>query len=169
VLPTLPTAHRYAWIHAFLARQDGSGIVYCLTSRDERLADFLSGRGLAVASYSGDTDPERRQGVEQSLKDGDLRAVISTSALGMGYDKPDLAFVVHLGMPASPIAYYQQVGRAGRAIDKAEAVLAPGPEDPSIWSWFDSTAFHPANRPRRCWPRWPPRVPRCLCLLSRRR
>jgi len=64
----------------------------------------------------------------------------------MGYDKPDLAFVVHLGMPASPIAYYQQVGRAGRAIDKAEAVLAPGPEDPSIWSWFDSTAFPPREQ-----------------------
>jgi ATP-dependent DNA helicase RecQ len=147
VLPTLPTAHRYAWIHDFLARQNGSGIVYCLTKAEtDRLADFLSGRGLAVASYSGDTDGERRQDVEASLRDGALRAVIATSALGMGYDKPDLAFVVHLGMPSSPIAYYQQVGRAGRAIDKAVAVLAPGPEDPSIWSWFDSTAFPPREQ-----------------------
>ena len=66
---------------------------------------------------------------------------MATSALGMGFDKPDLGFVVHLGAPSSPIAYYQQVGRAGRATDSAEVVLLPGPEDADIWRYFASVAF----------------------------
>ena len=61
---------------------------------------------------------------------------MATSALGMGYDKPDLAFCLHLGSPASPVAYYQQVGRAGRALDDATAVLVPSEADERIWDYF---------------------------------
>ena len=70
-----------------------------------------------------------------------MKALIATSALGMGFDKPDLGFVVHLGAPSSPIAYYQQVGRAGRATERAEVILLPGHEDADIWRYFGSLAF----------------------------
>ena len=143
-LPT--TAARLAWLAEELADETGAGIVYCLTVAEvERVAAFLASQGLAVAAYSGDTAPEARERIEADLAANRLRAVVATSALGMGYDKPDLAFVVHLGSPSSPIAYYQQVGRAGRAIDSARAVLLPAAEDSAIWAYFDSTAFPPRD------------------------
>ena len=143
-LPT--TAERLAWLATELATEPGSGIVYCLTVAEvERVAAFLASRGLAVAAYSGSTDPEERERIEADLAANRLRAVVATSALGMGYDKPDLAFVAHLGSPSSPIAYYQQVGRAGRAITSARAVLLPASEDAAIWAYFDSTAFPPPD------------------------
>jgi ATP-dependent DNA helicase RecQ len=143
-LPT--TAERLAWLAAALEAEAGSGIVYCLTVAEvERVATFLAGQGLAVAAYSGDTPPDERERVEADLAANRLRAVVATSALGMGYDKPDLAFVAHLGSPSSPIAYYQQVGRAGRAIDSARAVLLPAAEDSAIWAYFDATAFPPRD------------------------
>ena len=142
---TLPTtAERLAWLAAELEVSSGSGIVYCLTVAEvERVAGFLASQGLAVAAYSGDTPPDDRERIEADLAADRLRAVVATSALGMGYDKPDLAFVAHLGSPSSPIAYYQQVGRAGRAITSARAVLLPAAEDSAIWAYFDSTAFPP--------------------------
>ena len=66
----------------------------------------------------------------------------------MRFDKPDLGFVVHLGAPASPIAYYQQVGRAGRAVERAQVVLLPGAEDEAVWRWFASLAFPPEEQVR---------------------
>jgi ATP-dependent DNA helicase RecQ len=143
-LPT--TAERLAWLAAELEAEEGAGIVYCLTVAEvERVAAFLASQGLAVAAYSGDTPPAERERVEADLAANRLRAVVATSALGMGYDKPDLAFVAHLGSPSSPIAYYQQVGRAGRAIERARAVLLPATEDAAIWAYFDSTAFPPRD------------------------
>ena len=143
-LPT--TAERLAWLAAELEAETGSGIVYCLTVAEvERVAAFLASQGLAVAAYSGDTPPDERERIEADLAANRLRAVVATSALGMGYDKPDLAFVAHLGSPSSPIAYYQQVGRAGRAIDAARAVLLPAAEDSAVWAYFDSTAFPPRD------------------------
>ena len=144
---TLPTtAERLAWLAAELEAETGSGIVYCLTVAEvERVAAFLASEGLAVAAYSGATPPEERERIEADLAANRLRAVVATSALGMGYDKPDLAFVAHLGSPSSPIAYYQQVGRAGRAIDAARAVLLPAAEDSAIWAYFDSTSFPPRD------------------------
>ncbi|HUF32314.1 MAG TPA: RecQ family ATP-dependent DNA helicase [Acidimicrobiales bacterium] len=142
---SLPTAaERLAWLAGDIEAAEGSGIVYCLTvAETERVAAFLVDQGLAVAAYSGATPPDERERIEADLAANRLRAVVATSALGMGYDKPDLAFVTHLGSPSSPIAYYQQVGRAGRAIDSARAVLLPTAADADIWAYFDSTAFPP--------------------------
>ncbi|MCK0116589.1 DEAD/DEAH box helicase [Isoptericola sp. S6320L] len=133
---------RVAWLVEALQEIDGSGIVYCLTvSAAEEVATQLRSAGLAVAAYTGRTDPTQRAQLEEDLKDNRVKALVATSALGMGFDKPDLAFVVHLGAPSSPIAYYQQVGRAGRGVDDAVVVLLPGHEDKAIWDWFGSQAF----------------------------
>jgi ATP-dependent DNA helicase RecQ len=133
---------RVAWLVEALQEIDGSGIVYCLTvSAAEEVASQLRTAGLAVASYTGRTDPTQREQLEEDLKANRVKALVATSALGMGFDKPDLAFVVHLGAPSSPIAYYQQVGRAGRGVDSAVVVLLPGQEDAAIWEWFASQAF----------------------------
>ncbi|MDT5035538.1 MAG: ATP-dependent helicase RecQ, partial [Micromonosporaceae bacterium] len=82
-----------------------------------------------------------RRAAEADLLDNRIKALVATSALGMGFDKPDLGFVVHLGAPASPIAYYQQVGRAGRAVRSADVLLLPGHEDEAIWRYFASLGF----------------------------
>src|SRR5690606_17654110 len=97
----------------------------------------------------GQTDPAERLAAEQDLIDNKIKALVATSALGMGFDKPDLGFVVHVGAPPSPVAYYQQVGRAGRGVERAEVILLPGPEDRDIWAYFASLAFPPEQVVRR--------------------
>jgi ATP-dependent DNA helicase RecQ len=147
--PDLPSA--YAWVADALNGPDltGSGIVYTLTvDETTQVAEFLRGRGLAVAAYSSATPPDERVSLERALLSHELRALVATSSLGMGLDMPDLGFVVHLGAPSSPIAYYQQVGRAGRALDHAAAVLLPTAAQERIWAYFDSTAFPPENKVR---------------------
>ncbi|WP_221329756.1 RecQ family ATP-dependent DNA helicase [Actinoplanes sp. L3-i22] len=146
----LPDAsHRLAWLVDHLDQLPGSGIIYTLTvAGATETADFLRSRGFPVASYTGQLDDAERRAAEQDLLDNKIKALIATSALGMGYDKPDLGFVVHLGAPNSPIAYYQQVGRAGRAVEHAEVVLLPGPEDAAIWRYFASLAFPPEDQVR---------------------
>ncbi|GAA4967662.1 RecQ family ATP-dependent DNA helicase [Pseudonocardia tropica] len=137
-------ARRLAWLAAELDQMPGAGIVYTLTVQAaDDVAEFLRERGVAVRSYSGRTDPEDRLAAESDLMENRVKALVATSALGMGFDKPDLGFVVHLGAPASPVAYYQQIGRAGRALDRAEVVLLPGREDRDIWAYFASLAFPP--------------------------
>ncbi len=107
-------AERLAWLATHLPELPGSGIVYTLTKNDaESVASWLSERGIAAAAYSGETDPAVREEIERKLLANEVKAVVATSALGMGYDKPDLGFVVHYQAPGSVIAYYQQVGRAG--------------------------------------------------------
>ncbi|MEJ2853654.1 MULTISPECIES: RecQ family ATP-dependent DNA helicase [unclassified Saccharothrix] len=141
----LPGAEaRLGWLVDRLHELPGSGIVYTLTvaSADD-VAAFLRERGFEVAAYSGRTDPAERQRAEQDLLENRVKALVATSALGMGFDKPDLGFVVHLGAPPSPIAYYQQIGRAGRGVERAEVLLLPGPEDRDIWAYFASLAFPP--------------------------
>src|SRR5205814_8894768 len=91
-------------------------------------ASFLRERGHDVAAYTGKDEPSERRAAEDSLLANQLKALVATSALGMGFDKPDLGFVVHLGAPPSPIAYYQQIGRAGRGVARAEVILLPGRE-----------------------------------------
>ncbi|WP_434056499.1 RecQ family ATP-dependent DNA helicase [Georgenia wangjunii] len=137
-------ATRIAWLAENLPRYDGSGIVYALTvSAAQQVTEQLRAAGLEVRSYTGQTDPAEREQLESDLKENRVKALVATSALGMGFDKPDLAFVIHLGAPSSPIAYYQQVGRAGRGVDRADVVLLPGREDADIWAWFGSMAFPP--------------------------
>jgi ATP-dependent DNA helicase RecQ len=133
---------RLAWLATHLPRLPGSGIVYTLTKRDaETVAEWLTAQGIAAEAYSGEIDSERRIAVEDRLLANDLKAVVATSALGMGYDKPDLGFVVHYQAPGSVIAYYQQVGRAGRALEHAEVVLLRGAEDRRIQDFFIEQAF----------------------------
>jgi ATP-dependent DNA helicase RecQ len=143
VVPGLSTLEGYAWVAEALRTLPGSGIVYVLTvAETERLTAFLVDQGLDVAAYSGQSDD--RETLEGRLLGNQIKALVATSALGMGYDKPDLAFCIHLGSPASPVAYYQQVGRAGRALDDAIAVLVPGPPDERIWEYF-ATSGIPTN------------------------
>jgi len=141
----LPTpAQRLGWLAARLEELPGAGIIYTLTvAAAEEVADFLRARGHPVASYTGRTEPDARLTAEADLLANRVKALVATSALGMGFDKPDLGFVVHLGAPASPVAYYQQIGRAGRAVERAEVVLLPGREDRDIWAYFASLAFPP--------------------------
>ena len=132
---------RLAWLADHLAEQPGSGIIYCLTvAATQEIADYLRSRGHDVAAYSGQTDPTERQALEQDLISGKVKALVATSALGMGFDAT-LGFVVNMGAPASPVAYYQQVGRAGRGTDEATVVLLPAIEDRDIWAYFASLAF----------------------------
>jgi ATP-dependent DNA helicase RecQ len=137
VVPGLAPLERYAWVADALAAFAGSGIVYALTvAETERLAGFLQSCGFEVAAYHGGLETAARQQIEDALRANALKAVVATSALGMGYDKPDLAFCIHVGSPSSPVAYYQQVGRAGRALDDAVAVLLPAESDEQIWAYF---------------------------------
>lgn len=136
---------RLAWLVQHLGELLGSGIIYCLTiSTAEDTARALVEAGHQVRTYTGRTDPEERAALEEALRDNQVKALVATSALGMGFDKPDLGFVVHLGAPSSPIAYYQQIGRAGRATENADVLLLPGPEDQGIWTYF-ATASMPTQ------------------------
>ena len=137
-------AERLAWLVQALKVLPGTGIVYCLTIRDvDRVTAWLDRHGIKAASYHGDGEAPDRMQTEQDLLENRVKAVVATSALGMGFDKPDLAFVVHYQSPGSPIAYYQQVGRAGRALDRSWGVLLAGEEDREIQDWFIKTAFPP--------------------------
>jgi ATP-dependent DNA helicase RecQ len=149
VLDLATPAHRLAWLADHLDQLPGSGIIYTLTvAAAGETAEFLRSRGYPVASYTGQSDDADRRSAEQDLLDNKVKALVATSALGMGFDKPDLGFVIHLGAPPSPIAYYQQVGRAGRAVEQAEVLLLPGAEDAAIWRYFASLAFPPEDQVR---------------------
>ncbi|WP_151524232.1 RecQ family ATP-dependent DNA helicase [Serinicoccus kebangsaanensis] len=142
VLPRLTPEQRLGWLLAHLGTLPGSGIIYCLTvSAAEDVAEALRAAGHEVAAYTGRTDTEDRERLEAALRDNQVKALVATSALGMGFDKPDLGFVVHLGAPSSPVAYYQQVGRAGRATERADVLLLPGSEDRDIWNYFATVSM----------------------------
>ncbi|GAA3590216.1 RecQ family ATP-dependent DNA helicase [Klugiella xanthotipulae] len=149
VLPLPDTRTRLAWLLSHLNDLPGSGIIYTLTvSAADDTARLLRDAGHAVRSYTGQTDTEERERSEEMLTRNEVKALVATSALGMGFDKPDLGFVVHLGAPSSPVAYYQQVGRAGRATDNAEVLLLPGPEDEAIWRYFATASMPSADNAR---------------------
>ena len=148
VLDLPDPAARLAWLARTIPTLPGTGIVYCLTVGDtERVAGFLRQQGIDAAAYSGGgTDNDERLRVEQALLDNTVKVVVATSALGMGFDKADLTFVVHYQSPGSPVAYYQQVGRAGRGVDHAHGILLRGHEDVDIQDWFIRTAFPPQDK-----------------------
>jgi ATP-dependent DNA helicase RecQ len=135
-------AERLAWLDQVLPTLAGTGIVYCLTVRDvERVATWLRGHGHNVLQYTGGTDQDLRLEAEAALQRNEVKALVATTALGMGYDKPDLSFVIHFQSPGSPVGYYQQVGRAGRQLTSSVGVLLRGVEDSDIQDWFITTAF----------------------------
>ncbi len=140
-------AARMAWLAQQLPKLPGSGIIYTLTVRDaERVTDWLCKCGLNVRAYHADVDADeggadRRIELEQALLENRIKALVSTVALGMGFDKPDLGFVIHFQRPGSVVHYYQQVGRAGRAVDHAFGILLGGEEDKDITDYFIRSAF----------------------------
>lgn len=137
---------RVEWLIHFLNETDGTGIVYCLTVEDaETLAGTLQKFGLPAKSYTGQLDDEERLLIEKELLKNEVKVVCATSALGMGYDKLDLKFVVHFQSPSSAIAYYQQVGRAGRGLENSYGVLLSGEEDKEIQDFFIDSAFPEAS------------------------
>ena len=134
-------SERLAWLAEHVPALPGHGIIYALTVRDaNQVAEWLRSRRIEVEAYTGQTG-DRREELEQSLLDNRVKALVATTALGMGFDKPDLGFVVHYQSPASVVAYYQQVGRAGRALDAAYGVLLSGEEDTQITDYFIRSAF----------------------------
>ena len=147
----LPDAtSRLAWLLSHLDDLPGSGIIYTLTvAAAVDTARLLRERGHEVRAYTGQTDPDERAESESMLKRNEVKALVATSALGMGFDKPDLGFVLHLGAPSSPVAYYQQVGRAGRASESADVLLLPGAEDRDIWHYFATASMPDRDRAER--------------------
>lgn len=142
VLPTADSQSRIGWLIDHLFQFESSGIIYTLTvAAAHDVAQALQAAGHNVAAYTGGTAPEERTELEQALKDNHVKALVATSALGMGFDKPDLGFVLHFGAPSSPVSYYQHIGRAGRGTDHAEAVLLPGVEDERIWEYFATASM----------------------------
>ena len=140
---TLPhEAQRIGWLLTHLNSLPGSGIIYTLTvSAAEDTANALRASGYEVRAYTGKTDPDERLVAEQALKENRVKALVATSALGMGFDKPDLGFVVHLGAPSSAVSYYQHIGRAGRGAVNADVLLLPGREDRAIWEYFATASM----------------------------
>jgi ATP-dependent DNA helicase RecQ len=137
-----PQQKRLAWLAETIPKLPGTGIVYCLTIRDaERVAAWLDSQEISAVAYSGDSDKDRRVEIEQQLLGNQVKVVAATSALGMGFDKPDLSFVIHYQAPGSPVAYYQQVGRAGRNLTDSWGILLQGYEDTDIQNYFIDSAF----------------------------
>jgi ATP-dependent DNA helicase RecQ len=138
-------SERMAWLVENLPKFKGSGIIYCLTVADaQKVASWLRLKGIEAEAYhAGDDARVDREALEQALLNNELKALVATVALGMGFDKPDLGFVIHFQRPGSVVAYYQQVGRAGRATDRAYGILLSGREDDEIQDYFIETAFPP--------------------------
>ena len=133
---------RLSWLSAHFGALPGTGIVYTLTTRDaDRVADWLTRNRISAAAYHAGVPDDRRRELEDRLLGNRIKALVATTALGMGYDKPDLGFVVHFQAPGSIVGYYQQVGRAGRAIDRAVGIVLSGQEGGHIHEYFRRTAF----------------------------
>lgn len=140
-------AARMSWLVKIIPTLPGSGIIYTLTQRDtERVTEWLQINDIAAMAYHSDI-PDREDGssvkeeLEQQLLNNEIKVLVATVALGMGFDKPDLGFVIHFQRPASVVHYYQQVGRAGRAVEDAYGILLCGEEDDHIADYFIRNAF----------------------------
>ena len=141
-LPLMPKAQRLAWLVMALNQIEGTGIIYAKTVRDcELVADWLASNNINARAYSGDSKSDDRIMLENALLDNQVKALVATSALGMGFDKPDISFVIHFQSPGNVVEYYQQVGRAGRGIDDAYGILMQGEEDERIQDYFINRAF----------------------------
>ncbi len=145
-VPLMPKAKRLAWLVQTLKQIPGTGIIYAKTIRDcELVADWLVQNQINAKAYSGNSDSNDRIDLEEALLNNGVKALVATSALGMGFDKPDISFVIHFQAPGNVVEYYQQVGRAGRGIDDAYGILMQGEEDERIQSFFIERAFPTQN------------------------
>lgn len=141
-VPLMPKPQRLVWLLEAVRKIQGTGIIYCKTIRDcELVADWLQRHSINAYAYSGDSNVTDRIHFEKALINNEVKALVSTSALGMGFDKPDLSFVIHFQAPGNVVEYYQQVGRAGRGIDNAYGIMMQGEEDERIQSFFIERAF----------------------------
>lgn len=141
---------RLVFLSEMIPKLPGTGIIYCLTIPDtKRVAEWLQHEGIKAVAYSSNTGNEERESIEHALLSNDLKVVVATSALGMGFDKPDLSFVIHYQSPSSPIAYYQQVGRAGRSMSESWGILMSGSDDKKIQDYFIDSAFPPPKLSER--------------------
>lgn len=145
ILPMSQRIERYAWLLEYIPQLPGSGIIYCLTQRDcDHLSEFLRQNGIVARAYysrDGEEGEALNREIEAQFQKNEIKAIVATIKLGMGYDKGDIAFVVHFQMPPNVVSYYQQIGRAGRNIDRAYAILMHGKEDEDILNYFIQTAF----------------------------
>jgi ATP-dependent DNA helicase RecQ len=135
-------ADRYAWIVENIHKMPGSGIIYCLTvSSCNHLAEYLIKSGINAYSYHADLDEEEAAVREKMLQNNQIKVLVATVKLGMGYDKDDIGFVIHFQKPGNVVSYYQQIGRAGRNIPVSYAILLCGKEDDDINNYFIESAF----------------------------
>ena len=140
-------SERLAWLSENINKMPGSGIIYCLTKNDcNRVAQWLRYKGVEVYEYhtslaDNGNQKQLEEKREDMLMNNEIKALVSTVKLGMGYDKPDLGFVIHYQRPGSLVAYYQQIGRAGRKLDTAYTILLNGIEDDEIQEYFIESAF----------------------------
>lgn len=135
-------AERLAWLKDNLKKLDGTGIIYTLTVDDTKLVtNYLSEKGYKVESYYGGLSAEERAIKEEKLLNNNIKVLVATVALGMGFDKGDISFVIHYQKPGNVVAYYQQIGRAGRAVANSNAILMCGEEDDEISNYFINSAF----------------------------
>jgi ATP-dependent DNA helicase RecQ len=142
ILPSADPAHRLAWLGKHVSSIPGTGLIYCLTGRDcTQVANWLRKMGIDARAYTGRMDTAERESLESGLLQNAFKCLVSTVALGMGFDKPDLGFVIHYQRPGNLVAYYQQIGRAGRNIENAYAVLLNGDDDDRIQEYFIQSAF----------------------------
>ncbi|MDJ0636343.1 MAG: ATP-dependent DNA helicase RecQ [Xenococcaceae cyanobacterium MO_188.B29] len=147
-LPSQP--QRMAWLAETLPNIDGSGIIYTLTVADtERLTGWLLSQNISAKAYHSQLEKEVKETLEDQLLSNEIKVLVATVALGMGFDKPDLAFVIHYQRPGSVVHYYQQVGRAGRAVEQAYGILLNGKEDDEITNYFINNAFPPQTRTKK--------------------
>lgn len=141
-IPQMYQGQRLAWLASTLPQLKHTGIIYAKTTRDcELVADWLTENGINAKAYHGQTDSDQREQLEHDLLNNNLKVLVATSALGMGFDKPDIGFVIHYQAPGNVIEYYQQVGRAGRGISDAHGILMMGAEDEKIQNYFIEAAF----------------------------
>lgn len=135
-------AERIAWLAKMVPRFRGTGIVYTLTINDaRRVAEWLRREGIDAWEYHSELEDARREELEQRFENSGVKCLVATTALGMGYDKRDVEFVIHFQSPGSIISYYQQVGRAGRSLSTAYGILLVGEEDEEINDYFIRSAF----------------------------
>jgi len=133
---------RLAWLAENIEKMPGSGVVYCLTKADcDLVTDWLNENNIKSEKYYADISKEYKAIILDKFQKNEIKVLVATVAFGMGYDKPDIGFVIHFQRPANIVSYYQQIGRAGRGIELAYAVLLCGEEDEHINQYFINSAF----------------------------
>ncbi len=135
------------WILRIINNIDGNGLVYCATRQDTVLAaNWLQYNNIDSCYYHGALEKKQRTKIEKDFKEGAYKAIASTNALGMGVDKKDIRFVIHLQIPENLMNYYQEFGRAGRDNKLSQAVLLYNPKDRQLCEFFIENSRPPIKK-----------------------